>query len=94
MTWEEWATAAGVAKFDSYGFLPYTVSDTKHIAGSDCSPQGRIRLERSKRRRYWYRGERIFAVTRSVRHYPKKVHDAWKNGEDPSEWLPGKVLDK
>ena len=79
MTFEEWVCAAGVAVIDRF-VKPYSESSYYYTMAPNPVP-GTVLL--------------VFGTSRpppgikhrqTVRWYSKKIRDAWKNGEDPSEW--------
>lgn len=81
LTFEEWVCAAGVAVIDTF-VKPYSESHTTYVpAPRPKHLEGTVLL--------------VFGTSRPPagipkRHrttwYPKKVRDAWRAGEDPSEW--------
>lgn len=85
MTFEEWVCAAGVARLDCARLVrPYTESWQGVRALGTVRDLGRIMPTPDARQNahgYWVR-----PIRTSCTYYPKKVRDAWKAGEDPSEW--------
>jgi len=76
MTFEEWVCAAGVAVIHGDDVVPYT---TSRMVAVPVVPE----------RKQYNRGfiERVCEAKRETkRNYPKKIRDAWRNGEDPTEW--------
>lgn len=84
LTFEEWVCAAGVAAIDdgSVGVLPYTSSYVHyHFAERKDWNKDTVLL--------LCHGNTIprgIPKRRTVTYYPKKVREAWKRGEDPTEW--------
>ena len=82
LTFEEWVCAAGVASFDQGLTRPYTSSETVYHVPPPC--------EEVKPRVLWLVNGIVVPKHEPKRythtHYPKKVRDAWKAGEDPTEW--------
>lgn len=76
LTFEEWVCAAGVASIDdgSVGVRPYTTSQVLHrpVPGRLALVNGIVVPWLAPRRE-------------TIRYYPVRVREAWKNGEDPTE---------
>lgn len=82
LTFEEWVCAAGYARFyennPRWSVLPYTESYTSPAAGPN--------------NQYHWAAVPTPARRHTVIHYPKKIREAWRNGEDPTEWRAAKEL--
>lgn len=94
LTFEEWVCAAGVAVPDHRmnpmeswrawpWVMPYSQSDTYYdpwvnpIPGTVLLVGHGQRMPLGKKR------------TRTTTFYSKKIREAWRNGEDPTEWRAG-----
>ena len=83
LTFEEWVCAAGVAVVDQGLVKPYTQSDTVYRPRPDweivSAPGDRLLVAGVVvPRHYPYRHKTTW--------YDKKIREAWKRGEDPTEW--------
>lgn len=83
LTFEEWVCAAGLAVIDYDGVKPYTYSYTAY---------------RPKPPQEWEKGSvlLLFGTSRApegipyrrkITYYPPWVRKAWKEGEDPTEYM-------
>lgn len=101
LTFEEWVCAAGVAVYNGTAVRPYSESETRHVCNAyarcafpvrtavslDWASEEAIkRLDASSCRRYWLRGYRVYVKRYTRVFYPKKVREAWRAGEDPTDW--------
>lgn len=79
LTFEEWVCAAGEARFDSLWseplIAPYSRSYTFYPDHTDYKTNPRRCFTDPRK-----------AKKRTTVYYSKKVRDAWRNGEDPTEW--------
>lgn len=78
LTFEEWVCAAGKAVFDGCQVRPYSKTETvlvTYYCGSIGTSDERFfdDVPRLKKKTY----KKVF--------YSKKIRDAWRNGEDPTE---------
>jgi len=90
LTLEEWVCAAGYALFDRVTgeVRPYTESSSTYVSADPASGVSKERIDQlrtSACRRFWHRGYRVYVVRNSRTNYSKKIRDAWKAGEDPTD---------
>jgi hypothetical protein len=83
LTFSEWVQAAGLYK-PSPGYA-YGNSD---CAGYSTSRSGYRPVKDGESRDVIIRGDFYNRESSSITHFPRYIRNAWRNGEDPSDYLP------